>query len=200
MLQGGKLVLEFAAPDGFATGAVAEGVAALDHEFADDAVEDGVIVVAGFGVGDEVLDGFGGGFGEEAEVDIAIGGVKDRGGASLVGFELLFAVGVEVAGFFVLDISGGFGDFGLVGEDVEADFAAGGGDKHGVAGFGFLKEGIGGRGHRGSHDGFLEGGTLIDGEIEGAKGFIFAVDFDDAVGEGVDYFGAEDGAVNDEVA
>ena len=40
-------------------------------------MEDGVVVISVFGMGDEVFDGFGGGFGEEADVDVAVGGVED---------------------------------------------------------------------------------------------------------------------------
>ena len=165
VLQRAKLVLEFAAPDRFAASAVAEGVATLDHEFANDAVEDGVVVIAVFGVGDEVLDGFGGGFGEEAEVDVAVGSMQDCGGAGFVGFCFFFLAGVEVAGFFVLHVAGRFGDFGFVGEDVEAHFTTSGGDEHGVAGFRFLDEGVGGGGHGGGHDGFLLGRALVKGEV-----------------------------------
>ena len=200
VFQRAELVLELAAPDGFAAGAVAERVAALNHELADDTVEDGVVVVAGFGVGDKVLDGFRGGFGEEAEVDVAVGGVQDGRGSGFVGLGVAFRPGVEVAGFFVLDVASGSSDFGFVGEDVEADFSASGSDEHGVAGFGFLEEGVGGGGHGGGHNGFLLGRALVEGEVEGAEGLVFAVDLDDAVGVGVDDFCAEDGAVDDEVA
>ncbi len=99
-----------------------------------------------------------------------------------------------------MNVAGGFGNVGFVGEDIEADFAAGSGDEHGVVDFGFLKEGVSGGGHGGGHDGFLLGGALVQGEIKGAEGFFFAVDFNDAVGEGVDYFCAKNGAVDDEVA
>lgn len=88
--QRAKLVLELAAPDGFAAGPVTHGVAALDHELADDAVEDGVVVVAIFRVRDKVLNGFRGSFGEEAEVDVAVGGVEDGSGAGFVEFYFFF--------------------------------------------------------------------------------------------------------------
>ena len=42
--------------------------------------------------------------------------------------------------------------------------------------------------------------ALVEGEVKRAKGLVGAEDFDDAVGEGVDDFGAEEGAVEDEVA
>ena len=150
------------APDAFAAGAVAQRVAALDHEFADYPVEDGVVVVAVFRVGDEVFDGFGGGFGEEAEVDVAVGGVEDGGGAGFGGFGFDGFAGVEVAGFFVLDVACGFADFGFVGVDVEADFAGAGGDEHWVAFFGFLEERVGGCGHGDGHDALFLGLALVE--------------------------------------
>jgi hypothetical protein len=56
----GDLVLEFVAVDGGAAAAGACGVAALDHEVWDDAVEDGVVVVPAGREFGEVLTGFGG--------------------------------------------------------------------------------------------------------------------------------------------
>ena len=50
--------------------------AALDHEAFDDAVEDGVVVVAGFDVGNEVLDGLRRLLGIEFEGDDAVVGVQ----------------------------------------------------------------------------------------------------------------------------
>ena len=115
--QRGEFVGELGAPDGFAAGAVAERVAGLDHEFADHAVEDGVVVVAGAGVGGEVFDGARGGVGEEADVDVAIGGVEDGGGREVGGFGFRWVLRVrEVARFFVLYVAGGFAGFGVVGE------------------------------------------------------------------------------------
>ena len=98
-----------------------------------------------------------------------------------------------------MHVTGGFGDFGFVGEDVEADFAAGGGDEHGVTGFGFLEQRVRGGGHGGSDDGFLLRGALVEGDIEGAEGLVFTVDFHDAVGVRVKDFGAEEGTVKDEI-
>ena len=126
-------------------------------------MEDGVVVVACFGVCDEVFDGFGGGFGEEAEVDVAVGGVEDGGGAGFGGFGFDGFASVEVAGFFVLDVPGGFADFGFVGVDVEADFAGAGGYEHWVAFFGFLEERVGGGGHGDGHDALSLGLALVEG-------------------------------------
>ena len=53
-------------------------------------MEDGIVIVAGAGVGDEVFDSAGSGFGEEAEVDVAVGGVQDGGSAGFVGFCFFF--------------------------------------------------------------------------------------------------------------
>ena len=52
-----ELVLELAAEDGLAAAAGAGGVAALDHEVGDDAVEDDVVVSASVGEAGEVLAG-----------------------------------------------------------------------------------------------------------------------------------------------
>ena len=101
-------------------------------------MENGVVVVSVFGVGDEVFDGFGGGFGEEADVDVAVGGVEDGGGAGFGGLGFDGFAGVEVARFLVLHVAGGFADFCFVGVDVEADLAGAGGYEHWVAFFGFL--------------------------------------------------------------
>ena len=162
-------------------------------------MEDGVVVVPRAGVGDEIFDGAGGGFREEAEMDVAVSGVQDCGGAGFVGFCFFLLSLVQIAGFFVLHVTRRFGDVGFICEDIEADLAAGGAHKHGIAGFGFLKQGVGGGGHGGGDDGFLLGGALVEGEIERAEGLVFTVDFDDAVGVGVEDFGAEEGAIEDEV-
>lgn len=56
MLQlGGDLVLELLAVDGGAAAAGAGGVAGLDHEVGDDAVDEEVVIVAALGEGGEVL-------------------------------------------------------------------------------------------------------------------------------------------------
>lgn len=58
--------------------------AALDHETVDHAVEDGVVVVTGLDVGEEVLDGFRGLFGVEFDDDVAVvGGEFDSHGVLL---------------------------------------------------------------------------------------------------------------------
>lgn len=100
-----ELVFECAAPDGFAAGAVAEGVAGLYHEFLDDAVEEDVVVVAGAGVGGEVLDGTGGVLREEAELDVAHGGVDDAFRGKGVGAGFFGVFGVFGGGFcwFLID-------------------------------------------------------------------------------------------------
>ena len=51
------LVRELVAKDGAATAAGAGGVAGLEHEVWDDAVEDDIVVVAALGEGGEVLAG-----------------------------------------------------------------------------------------------------------------------------------------------
>ena len=77
VLEGGvELVLELAAPDGLAAGAVALGVAGLDHELTDDAVEDGVVVVPVARVRAKVLDGLGALVREELDLDVARGGAQ----------------------------------------------------------------------------------------------------------------------------
>ena len=133
MPQRRELVLEFLAPDAFSARAVAEWVPALDHELADHAVEDGVVVVAAARVRDEVFYGSGGGFGEEAEVDVAVCGVDDGRGAGVGGADFDFLEGGELFGLFVLHVARGFADFGVVGEHVEAGLAGAGADEEGVA-------------------------------------------------------------------
>lgn len=65
-------VVEHVAVDGGAAASRARGVAALDHEVWDDAVEDCVGKVAAAGEGDEVVAGFGGVGGVELEGDCAL--------------------------------------------------------------------------------------------------------------------------------
>lgn len=55
------------------------GVAALDHEVGDDAVEGRVIVGSAGAEGEEVFGGLGDGFAEDLELDVAVGGVQPRG-------------------------------------------------------------------------------------------------------------------------
>jgi hypothetical protein len=66
------LVLELVAVDGGAAAAGARGVAALDHEVRDDAVEDCGGEVAAAGEGGEVVAGFGGVGCVELEGDCAL--------------------------------------------------------------------------------------------------------------------------------
>mmetsp|Transcript_79852 Transcript_79852/g.234888 ORF Transcript_79852/g.234888 Transcript_79852/m.234888 type:complete len:305 (+) Transcript_79852:385-1299(+) len=73
-----ELVLELASPDALATGAVALGVSGLDHEALDDAVEDGVVVVAVLRVHREVLHALWGFLEEQLDHNVSHRGV-DRG-------------------------------------------------------------------------------------------------------------------------
>ena len=52
------------------------GVAALDHEVFDEAVEGGVVVGAAGAESEEVLGCLGDGFAEDLELDVAVGGVE----------------------------------------------------------------------------------------------------------------------------
>ncbi len=74
-----KLVFEIAVPDARSAGAVAEGVARLDHELGYDAVEDHAIVVSAARVSDEVLDGLGRLLREQAHVHVPQRRVDRRG-------------------------------------------------------------------------------------------------------------------------
>ena len=85
-------------------------------------MEDGVIVVACFAMGDEVLYGFWCSFGEESDVDVAVGGVYDGSVTAFSRFGFYLLASIEIPWFLVLYISSGFADFGFIGEDVEADF------------------------------------------------------------------------------
>lgn len=70
--RGVDLVLELLAVDGAAAAAGAGGVAGLEHEVGNDAVEEERVVVAAFGEGLEVLAGFWGVFGVELDGDGAL--------------------------------------------------------------------------------------------------------------------------------
>jgi hypothetical protein len=109
MFQRAKLIFEFLPPYRFAARAIAHGVACLDHEFANHAVEDDVVVVVVSGVGNEVFDGEGRGFGEESDRYVAVGCVEggERAGCGGFGFFLLFGEGGG-AGLFVVDVAGAF--------------------------------------------------------------------------------------------
>lgn len=72
-------------------------------------MEDDIIVVTILGVGDKVLHSFGSGFREEADCDIAICRVNGGRCSRCRGFGFLLLFSVDVAGFFVLDVSFGFG-------------------------------------------------------------------------------------------
>jgi len=69
--------------DGFAARPGAGGVAALEDKAGDEAVEDGVVVVAVEGVLEEVAAGERDLLGPELEGDVAAGGVEDAGGGGL---------------------------------------------------------------------------------------------------------------------
>ena len=70
-----------------ATGA--GGVAALDHEIGDHAVEDGAIVETLARQEDEIVDRLGRFIGEKSDGDVAFIGVED-GGVALLGVEVPF--------------------------------------------------------------------------------------------------------------
>ena len=200
--SGAALVLELAAPDGGPARTVAERVPALNHEFLYHPVEERGVVVARAGVGDEVLDGLGRGVWEEAEVDVAQGRVHDGLGAGFGRFLGVRAGGAVAAagrGLFVLDVAGGFGDLAVVGEEVEADFAAARAHEHRVALFGLLEERVRRRGHGDGGDGLFLREALVESQVEGAKGLQGAVELDDAIRERVQDFDAQEGAVQDEI-
>lgn len=104
------LVGELFAVDGGAAAAGAGGVAGLDHEVGDDAVDDGRVVVAALGEGDKVCAGLGGVGGVELEDDGALswgfwlasrvcaGGVRGSGGTIEVSRDTL----VVMIAFFAL--------------------------------------------------------------------------------------------------
>lgn len=58
------------------------GAAGLDHEVGDQTVEGRAIVEVRGAQGEEVLGGLGGGFAEELELDVALGGVQLQGKVS----------------------------------------------------------------------------------------------------------------------
>src|SRR4029077_8325882 len=69
------LVLEGSAPRAFTAGAIAGGVAPLDHETLDDAVERQAVVLAVLGEQPEILDGLRGVCREELDLDWALVGL-----------------------------------------------------------------------------------------------------------------------------
>lgn len=77
MLEGWRdLVLELFAVDGAAAAAGAGGVAALDHEVGDDAVEDGVVEVAAAGERRKVFASLGGVVGVQLDGERALWNVS----------------------------------------------------------------------------------------------------------------------------
>ena len=78
----GKLALDFCIG---AAGAVAQRIAALDHEAFNDAVEGQAVVEAGFGKGDEVCNADGGGTAVQLKGDAAVVFYLDDGGAAFNG-------------------------------------------------------------------------------------------------------------------
>lgn len=80
---GEDLVLEGLAPDGAAAAAGAGGIAGLEHEVGDYAVDRGVVVVAAAGEGGEVFAGLGGMVGVELERECALFMVGDGGARCL---------------------------------------------------------------------------------------------------------------------
>ena len=101
MGEGGvEFIFEGFGPDGGAAAACSCGVAALEHEIPDGAVEGDVVVVAFFCELDEIPDGFGGVFGQEFEGEGAVGGRYGgvAGGFYAAGFEHVGFVGEEGEG------------------------------------------------------------------------------------------------------
>ena len=74
-----KLVFKLAVPDACPARAVAEGVARLDHELGNDAVENHVVVVPATRVSDEILDGLRRLLREQAHVHVPERSVDRRG-------------------------------------------------------------------------------------------------------------------------
>jgi hypothetical protein len=71
-------------------------------------MEDDVIVVSRFGVGNEVLHGFGSSFREETNVDVAVGSADDGGCTRRSRFSFDLLLGINVTRLLVLDVSLGF--------------------------------------------------------------------------------------------
>ena len=101
---------------------------------------------------------------------------------------------------FILDIPFRLTDLFVIGKHIKADFTRARRHEHGIALLGLLEQGVSARSHLGSDDALALGGALVEREVQGAEGFGGAVGLDDAVGEGVEDFDAEQGAVEDEVA
>ena len=80
-------------------------------------MEDYVIEVTIFGMGDKVFDGFGGRLWEEADCDVAMGCVDSGGCTRGSFFGVGGGLGVYVAWFLVLNVALGFCDAILMLDD-----------------------------------------------------------------------------------
>lgn len=114
-----ELVGEVAAPDRGAALARGRGVAALEHEVADVAVEGDAVVVAPFAQLDEVPHGLWGELGQQFEVEVAVvgGNARVAGLLDAAGLEHVFFVAEEgeVAAGVGGEAGGGEGCGGLAG-------------------------------------------------------------------------------------
>lgn len=92
-----KLVFEILPPAARAPASRTRWITPLEHEIPDVPMENDVFVVAFLGQLHEIPDGFGGEFGEEFEVEDAVGGeyAGVAGGLDAARFEHVFFVGEE---------------------------------------------------------------------------------------------------------
>ena len=209
----GKLVFEFAVPDARSARAVAEGVAGLDHELGNDAVEDHAVVVSAVRVSDEVLDGLGRLLREQAHVHVPKRRVDRRGRCEGRGVQrrsgrgggnrLLFArralvedvsvarlrVTVPICQVDEATINRKCGREHLLGlaarEQVEALFFEARAEQCRVTHCLVSQDGVGRRGHRHGRDALLRRGALVQTQIHPAHGLVLPQEAHDPIRHGI---------------
>lgn len=111
----------------------------LYHEFTENAVKDGVIVVSVFRMRDKIFDRFRRRLGEKSNMNITKSGMQYRARARLGRLRLYrLLLSISVPRFFILYITRRFDYVFLVGEYVEADLARAGADEQWVSLLGFF--------------------------------------------------------------
>ena len=81
----------------------------LNHEFANDSMKDGIIIIPILGMSDKILYGFGRRIGKESNVDITHGGMNDGGCTHLDRSGLSLGTSGQIPWFLILHVPLGFG-------------------------------------------------------------------------------------------
>ena len=209
----GELVFKFTVPDARSARAVAEGVARLNHELGNDAVEDHAVVVSAARVSNEVLDGLRCLLREKAHVHVPERcvdrrrrcegrGVQRRSGRGS-GDRLLFARRTLVEDVSVTRLrvtvpicqverpaqtrnAGGIGLLGLAArEHVEALFFEARAEQCRVTHCLVRQDGVGRRSHRHGRNALLGRGALVQTQVHPAHGFVLPQEAHDSIRHGV---------------